>query len=115
MIILSIFELVTAFCLLKGILLHSGIIHKDLAQLHTRYKISKQYLLHYFSEDGFPLPWNLLFLLVKIITFGKYPKHQEVNLEAGFEQEKATHRGTLSKNSKSVQRLESVPEKTFEL
>ena len=73
-LIISAFEVMTAFCLLKGILLHSGIIHKEEAQNHAKFRRNKLYVDNLFNQTNLVGPWNLIYDLISIVTCGKYPK-----------------------------------------
>lgn len=73
-IIISMFEVMTAFCLLKGILLHSGIISKKEARSNTRFKLTRIYVENIYNKYNLPLPWNFIYYVIKLVTCGNYPK-----------------------------------------
>ena len=98
--ILAIFELVTAFCLLKGILLHSGIIGKQQARLNCRFKLIKIYLCHLFSDVEYPIPWNLIFVVSKILTCGRYPRHDFLKIETKMEYFEQVGNSSLRRKSR---------------
>lgn len=72
-IIISMYEVMTAFCLLKGILLHSGIISKKAALNNTRFKKTKIYVDNIYNNHNAPIPWNCIYGLITLATCGKYP------------------------------------------